>query len=101
MGGPQIGLCSGGSYDTMNSDQKFEYLTREIDRLEKEKSEIIMTSTPKKVPNIFKIILVLIIGLILGNLLGKGLGLGRRHVKQRREEGWVDKIGLRRFWPHR
>jgi hypothetical protein len=57
-----------------------------------------MTSSPKKVLSIFRIVLVIIIGLIVGNLMGRGVGLGRRTERQKREEGWLSKLRLGRFW---
>lgn len=41
-----------------------------------------VTSKPKQIPNILKIILILIVCLLLGNFLGKSMGFGARQVKK-------------------
>lgn len=34
-----------------------------------------MTSRPKHVPNLLRMLIVIIIGLVVGNLIGRGVGL--------------------------
>ena len=81
----------------MNSDQKFDYLRREIDRFEKEKSELIMTSKPRQNRNLLKLVVIFILAVVVGNLAGKGMGLGRKkEAKKKREYRWYDVGG---WWP--
>jgi chromosome segregation ATPase len=62
------------SLGQMNSEERFEHLKNEIDRLEKERSEVIMASKPnRKRVNYLTALLVLLFMVILGNLTGKML----------------------------
>lgn len=68
----------------MNAEQKSEYLNRELERLEKEKSELLITSSPKSNRNLLKIVIILLMALVVGNLIGRGIGLGTREQEEKR-----------------
>ena len=58
------------------SEDKFEDMKREIDYLEREKSELIQKSNSSGGNlNIIKIVLVFVVFALLGNFLGKKIGL--------------------------
>jgi hypothetical protein len=59
------------SYGNMNSEQKFEHLKGEIDKLEKERSEVIMASKPTKRINIIALVLIFLFMVVVGNLTTK------------------------------
>lgn len=63
-----------GNYSEMSHEERFEYLKEEIDKLEKERSEIIMASKPKKNMNLVTVVLILILMIVVGNIGGNLIG---------------------------
>ncbi len=72
----------------------------EIDKLEKERSEIIMAPKPTKRLNLLAAVLILLFMIIVGNLTGKmvvtkGKSLVSRPKRKPKEYGY---FGLERLW---
>jgi uncharacterized membrane protein (UPF0182 family) len=67
----------------MNNEEKFEYLKGEIDKLEKERSEVIMAAKPSRRINILAAVLILFFMIVVGNLTGKMIGNKTRGVISR------------------
>ncbi len=87
------------SPEELSSEERFEYLKQEIDRTEKERSEVIMAPRPKQQRNWVILMVVLIVMLLAGNATGKALDLGRgtrgKGVIKKKEYGY---FGLERLW---
>ena len=74
-------------YDGLNQDQKGQFLTREFGRLEKARSELMMTPKGKNGNfTMWKIVAVFLIALLLGNLLGHSLGFGEDSQEGEKKE---------------
>lgn len=67
----------------MNNEEKFEYLKAEIDKLEKERSEVIMAAKPTQRINIIAVVLILLFMIVVGNLTGRMIGNKTRGVVSR------------------
>jgi hypothetical protein len=96
--------CDRDRYEGMTGDQKSQYLDRELGRLEKEKTDLLMTNRPRPSRNVVKILLVFLMAVIVGNLVGRWLGVGRAKeevlakempVKKKEEWNWY---GLAHYW---
>jgi hypothetical protein len=74
----------------MGSEDKFQHLKDEIDKMERERSELIMASKPhNKQAAIIKFLVVIIVLLIAGNLAGHAIGLhslGKSTNKKKQRE---------------
>lgn len=87
------------AYEQLSSEEKFEQLKAEIDKLEKERSEVIMAQPTRTRPNLIKLVVVAVLMLVLGNLLGRAIGLpGLATKKQKSKKREYRYFGLERLW---
>jgi hypothetical protein len=72
----------------MGNEEKFQHLKDEIDKMEKQRSELIMGSKPQRTgANLIKYLVVAVLMLVLGNILGRTIGLHElgRPAKQKKQ----------------
>ena len=81
------------SPDELSSEERFEYLKQEIDKTEKERSEVIMAPRPKQHRNWAVLMSILIVMIVVGNAAGKALegrsGSRWKWSSKKKESGYL------------
>ena len=80
------------------AEEKFEQLKGEIDKLEKERSEVIMASKPTKRVNVLTAVLILLFMIIVGNFSGKLLFPHKAKTQTNRKQREYGYLGLEKLW---